>query len=100
LINWLLSPAQNPAYVLGPGAGFPVLKSALAEPAYQAPFYQQAAAAVKASVCRPHYGSLEDPIAANEAVMDVVYRVVKEDPTLDIAAELQKAQDQFNSQLP
>jgi len=99
-INWLLSPAQNPAYVLGPGGGIPALKSAQAGSEYQAPFYQQAATAIKGSVCRPHYGSLEDPAGANKAVMDVVYRVVKEDPTLDIAAELQKAQDQYNSQLP
>ncbi|MBL8058538.1 MAG: hypothetical protein JNK29_17675, partial [Anaerolineales bacterium] len=52
------------------------------------------------SACRPFYGSLQDPALVKKAVMDVVYRVVKEDPTLDIAAELQKAQDQFNSQLP
>ena len=25
-INWILTPEQNPAYVLGPGAGFPVLQ--------------------------------------------------------------------------
>ena len=46
LINWLLTPEQNPDYVLGPGAGFPALKSLQATEQYQTPFYQQAAAAV------------------------------------------------------
>ncbi len=32
-INWTLSKEQNPTYVLGPGAGLPVLKSVAALPA-------------------------------------------------------------------
>jgi multiple sugar transport system substrate-binding protein len=99
LINWLLSPEQNPAYVLGPGAGFPTLKSQQALPQYQTPFYQQAAEAVNASACRPWFGSLMDPAAAKKAIMNVVYKLVKQDLTADIAAELQKAQDEFNSQM-
>jgi hypothetical protein len=31
--------------------------------------------------------------------MDVVYKLIKEDPAADIATELQKAQDDFNKQM-
>jgi multiple sugar transport system substrate-binding protein len=98
-INWLLSPEQNPDYVLGPGAGFPVLVSQRTSDQYQTPFYQQAGEAVSASACRPWFGSLQDTGAAQKAVMDVVYKLIKQDPTADIATELQKAQDEFNSQM-
>jgi multiple sugar transport system substrate-binding protein len=97
-INWLLAPEQNPDYVLGPGAGFPVLKSLQASERYQTPFYKQAAAAVNASSCRPWFGSLMDSAAAKKAIMTVVYKLIKQDPTADIATELQKAQDAFNKQ--
>jgi multiple sugar transport system substrate-binding protein len=98
-INWLLSPEQNPDYVLGPGAGFPVLISQRASDRYQTSFYQQAAETVNASACRPWFGSLQDIGAAKMAIMDVVYKLIKQDPTLDIATELQKAQDEFNSEM-
>ncbi len=97
-INWLLAPEQNPAYVLGPGAGFPVLKRIQALPQFQTPLYQQAAAAVNASACRPWFGSLENPAAAKKAIMTVVYKLIKQDPTADIAAALTQAQDEFNKQ--
>jgi multiple sugar transport system substrate-binding protein len=98
-INWLFTPEQNPAYVLGPGAGFPVLVSLRSSPEYQTPFYKQAAEAVAASECRPSFGSLMDPAAAHKTIMDVVYKLIKQDPTADIATELQKAQDEFNSEM-
>jgi multiple sugar transport system substrate-binding protein len=98
-INWLLTPEQNPAYVLGPGAGFPVLKSLQAGEQYQTPFYQEAGVVVAASACRPFFGSLSDASATKKAVMTVVYKLIKQDPTADIATELQKVQDDFNKQL-
>jgi hypothetical protein len=39
-----------------------------------------------------------DGQAAEEAVMNAVYKLIKTDPTADIAAELQKAEDEFNKQ--
>jgi multiple sugar transport system substrate-binding protein len=95
-INWLFTPEQNPDYVLGPGAGFPVLKSLRSDPKYQTPFYKQASAAVAASECKPWAGSIVDTAGAQKAVMAVVYKLIKQDPTADIAAELTKAQDAFN----
>ena len=40
-----------------------------------------------------------DTAAAQKTIMDVVYKLIKQDPTLDIATELQKAQDEFNSDM-
>jgi multiple sugar transport system substrate-binding protein len=97
-INWVMSDqARYIEFVLGPGAGFPSLKSAQSAPEMQAPFYKAAAEAVNASVCRAATGSLERPAEADEIIMNTVYRLIKEDPTLDIATELQKAQDEYNS---
>jgi multiple sugar transport system substrate-binding protein len=76
-----------------------VLVSLRSSEQYQTPFYQQAAEAVGASECRPWFGSLMDVGRAQETIMDVVYRLIKQDPTLDIATELQKAQEEFNSEL-
>jgi len=95
-INWLLTPEQNPAYVLGPGAGFPVIKSVQATEQFQAPLYKQAAEAVSVSTCQPPYPTITDTTAAGKAIMNAVYKLIKTDPTADIATELQKAQDEFN----
>jgi multiple sugar transport system substrate-binding protein len=95
-INWLLTPEQNPAYVLGPGAGFPVIKSTQATEQFQAPLYTQAAEAVSVSTCAPPYPTITDTTAASRLIMGAVYKLIKTDPTADIATELQKAQDEFN----
>jgi len=94
--NWLLSPEQNPAFVLGPGAGFPVLKSVQAVEQFQAPLYKEAAEAVGVSDCSLAFPTITDSTAASKAIMNAVYKLIKTDPTADIATELQKAQDEYN----
>lgn len=96
-INWLMDPHRNAEFVYGPGAGFPVLKAAQEDPLFQTPFYQQAAEVVAESACRPFAGSLIRVEEALETVSIVVYKLIKEDPTLDIATELQKTQDEYNA---
>jgi multiple sugar transport system substrate-binding protein len=97
-INWIMADAdRNVEFVLGPGAGFPALKSIQSHPEMQIPFYQQAAIAVNSSVCRLWSGSLQRPAEAAEMIMNVIYKLVKENPTLDIATELQKVQDEYNA---
>jgi len=96
-INWIMSPEQNADWVAGPGGGFPVLKTTQSHPLFQTPFYQAAAQAVGASACRPWYGSLPRPDEAQDMVMKVVYKLIKENPTADIAAELTKTQDEYNA---
>ncbi len=96
-INWIMSPEQNADYAIGVGGGFPTLKATLSNEYFQTPYYQQAEEAVSASACRPWYGSLERPAEAQPLAMAVIYKLVKEDPTADIAAALTQAQDEYNA---
>jgi multiple sugar transport system substrate-binding protein len=97
-INWILTPEQNPAFVIGPGAGFPADTEILQTEQFKTPFYEQAAKVVAASDCRMAFPTITDVTGASKAVMGAVYKLIKEDPTADIATELQKAEDEFNSQ--
>jgi multiple sugar transport system substrate-binding protein len=96
-LNWIMSPEQNAAWVLGPGGGIPTLETTQQEEHFQTPFYQQAAEAVAASVCTPWYGSLERRDEAKPLVMNTVYKLIKEDPTADIAATLTAAEEEYNA---
>ena len=96
-INWIMAPEQNADWVVGPGGGFPVLKATQSHQLFQAPFYQQAAAAVAASACRPWNGSLERPTEAKILVMTAVYKLIKEDPSADIAEKLTRTQEEYNA---
>lgn len=96
-INWIMSPAQNAAWVLGPGGGFPTLAATQAEEHFQTPFYQQAAEVVEDSVCTPWYGSLERRDEAKTLVMNTIYKLIKEDPTADIATALIAAEEEYNA---
>jgi multiple sugar transport system substrate-binding protein len=95
-INWTLSPTQNPTYVVGPGGGLPVLKSVAALQQFQAPFYKQAVAVQNASNCQVAWPTVVNTVGAETAIMNAVYKLIKTDQKADIAAELQKAQDEFN----
>jgi multiple sugar transport system substrate-binding protein len=97
-INWIMTPEQNPAFVLGPGAGFPVDKDIQATEQFQTAFYKQAAEVVAVSDCRMVFPTITDATGASTAVMNAVYKLIKEDPTADIAAELQAAEDEFNKE--
>ena len=96
-INWIMNPDQNAAWVLGPGGGFPTLAATQAEAHFQTPFYQQAAEVVAQSVCTPWYGSLERRDEAKTLVMNTIYKLIKEDPTADIASALTAAEEEYNA---
>jgi multiple sugar transport system substrate-binding protein len=96
-INWLMTPEQNADWVLRPGGGFPALLTTRGSEAFQTPFYQQAGEVIANSACSPWHGSLERRPEAQRLIMGAVYRLIKEDPTADIAAELQKVQDEYNA---
>ena len=49
-----------------------------------------------ASNCRMAFPTITDTTGASIAIMNAVYKLIKTDPTADIAAELQKAEDEFN----
>ncbi|NPV77381.1 MAG: extracellular solute-binding protein [Anaerolineae bacterium] len=96
-INWIMTPEQNADFVLGPGAGFPALKSTLKGEQFQTAFWQEAAKAIGNSACRPWYGTMERPTEAKAIIMAVVHKLIKESPNADIAAELTKAQEEYNA---
>jgi multiple sugar transport system substrate-binding protein len=97
-INWLMTDQElYVKYVLGPGAGFPALVSVQQHPDLQTPFFQQAAEAINASKCVMAVKNLERPDEAAEMIMNVIYKLIKEDQTADIATELQAVQDEYNN---
>lgn len=96
-INWIMSAEQNADWVLGPGGGFPVLKATQSAELFQTAFYQQAAEVVAASACRPWYGTLERRQEAQKLIMTTIYKLIKEDPTADIATALTAAEAEYNA---
>ncbi len=97
-INWIMTtPEQGADWVIRPGGGFPVERQLQQNEAFQTTFYEQAAVAIGQSACSPWYGSLERLPEAQELVMNAVYRLIKEDPTADIAATLTATQDEYNA---
>jgi multiple sugar transport system substrate-binding protein len=97
-INWLMTDAdRNAEFVVGPAAGFPSLLSVLDHEVFQVPFYQVAKDAITQASCSPYYGTLERPAEAKELIMNTIYKLIRENPEADIATELQKAQDEYNS---
>jgi len=96
-INWIMEPAQNPAWVIGPGGGFPVLGETQSAELFQTPFFQEAAKVVEESDCKPWYGTLERREEVKKLVMTTVYKLIKEDPTADIAEALQATDDEYNA---
>jgi multiple sugar transport system substrate-binding protein len=98
-INWLMTnPEQNVDWVLRAGAGIPALASTFEQSAFQTEFHQQAKEVVAASACRPVFGTLERWAEGKSMIMNVVYKLIKEDLTADIATELQQVQDEYNAQ--
>ncbi|MFN2185828.1 MAG: ABC transporter substrate-binding protein, partial [Anaerolineae bacterium] len=98
-INWLMTePDQNADWVIRGAAGLPVLQTTFDQPQFQTQFYQEAQDVVGASACRPWQGSLERTAEAKPTIMNVIYKLVKEDQTADIAEVLQQAQDEYNAQ--
>lgn len=96
-INWIMSPGQNAAWVIGPGGGFPVLEAAKSNELFQSEFYKQGSEALANSSCSPWYGSLQRPNEAQEMIMQSVYKLIKEDPTADIIEELKATQEEYNA---
>ncbi len=45
----------------------------------------------------PWQGTLERPNEAQEIIMNAIYKLIKEDPTLDIYTELTAAQEEYNA---
>jgi ABC-type glycerol-3-phosphate transport system substrate-binding protein len=97
-INWLMTePEQNADWVIRGGAGLPVLGATFDQPGFESNFHQQAKGVLEVSACRPWQGSLERTAEARPIIMNAIYKLVKEDPTADIAEILQQASDEYNA---
>jgi multiple sugar transport system substrate-binding protein len=97
-INWLMTnPEQNTDWVIRAAAGIPGLLTTFDQPEFQSNFYQQAKNVVEASACRPWQGSLTRTEEARPLIMNAIYKLVKEDPTADIAEVLRQAADEYNA---
>jgi multiple sugar transport system substrate-binding protein len=97
-ITWLMTDVrQNVDWVTRPGSGLPVLQTTFNEPEFSTKFNQQAKDLIAASECRPWIGTLPRIAEARPFIMNTIYKLVWEDPGLDIATELQEASDEFNA---
>jgi len=96
-INWIMDQRNNADWVIGPGGGVPSLNTTRAAPVFQSEFFKQSIQAT-AGLCRPWTGTLTNPPEAQKIIATTIYKLIKEDPTADIASELQKAQDEYNRQ--
>jgi ABC-type glycerol-3-phosphate transport system substrate-binding protein len=95
-INWLMDPKNGIEWVQKPGGGFPSNKAFLQEEVFKTPFYEQAAAAT-AGICKPWSGSLIRLPEAKKLIATTIFDLIKTNPTADIAAALQKADDEYNA---
>ncbi len=96
-INWIMDQKNNATWVQGPGGGVPTLSDIRQDALFQTEFYKQAIAAT-AGLCRSWSGSLTNPPEAQKTIATAIYKLIKEDPSADIAAALQAAQDEYNKQ--
>lgn len=96
-INWVMDQRNNAEWVVAVGGGVPSVNATRSAEAFQSEFYKQAIQAT-AGLCRPWQGTLTNPPEAQKIIATVIYKLIKEDPTADIATELQKAQDEYNRQ--
>lgn len=94
-INWLMDPANGVEWVQKPGGGLPVNQKLMQEKAFDTPFYKQVAAA-SAGLCKPWSGSLVRLPEAKKIIAATIFDLIKTNPTADIAAALQKADDEYN----
>jgi ABC-type glycerol-3-phosphate transport system substrate-binding protein len=95
-INWLMSAEENSQFVFGIGA-MPALKTSQANQLFQIPYFEQLAKVSTEEACKPWYGTLEDPAAAQPIVATVFYQLIKQNPSSDIASALDAAAAQYNS---
>lgn len=94
-INWIMDPKNGIEWVQKPGGGFPVSKKFLADPAFDTPFYKQAAEAT-AGICKPWSGTLLRTPEAKKIISTAIFDLIKTNPTADIATALAAAEEEYN----
>jgi multiple sugar transport system substrate-binding protein len=95
-INWLMSQQEDAAFVAGIG-GYPALTNSLSDPLFNVPYYQEAKQVLTQENCKPWYGTLKNPAAAQPLIMNAMYELIKQNPTEDIAKKLDAVTAEYNS---
>ncbi len=96
-INWTMAPEQGVDWVLNAGGGIPVIDYLAEAEAFQTEIFQKGVAAAAASHCQPWYGSLLHIPEAKVIIANVIFDLIKGNPTADIAEALTAAQEEYNS---
>jgi multiple sugar transport system substrate-binding protein len=94
-VNWLFKPENGIEWVQKPGGGFPASKVFLADKTFDTPFYKQASEATEGK-CKSPVGSLQRIPEAQKIIATTIFDLIKTNPTADIAAALQKADEEYN----
>lgn len=95
-INWIMDPKNTVDWIVSAGGGFPTSAALRADPTFQTELYKQAQAVGEASACRPWFGSLRRIPEAKKIITNTIYDLIKARPDADIAAELTKAEEEYN----
>jgi multiple sugar transport system substrate-binding protein len=96
-INWVMDPKNTVDWIANAGGGFPASAALQADPTFQTELYKQAQAVSAASACEPWFGSLRRIPEAKKIVTTTIYDLLKTKPDADIAAELTKAEAEYNA---
>jgi multiple sugar transport system substrate-binding protein len=96
-IDWIMAPEQGVDWVLNAGGGVPVIDYLAEAAAFQTEIFQKGVAAAAASNCRPWYGSLLHIPEAKVIIANVIFDLIKGNPTADIAEALTAAQEAYNT---
>ncbi|MCB0081628.1 MAG: extracellular solute-binding protein [Caldilineaceae bacterium] len=96
-INWIMEPEQGVDWVLSAGGGIPVVDYLAEDEAFQTEIFQKGAAAAEASDCQPWYGSLQRIPEAKVIITNVIFDLIKGDPTAEISPALTAAQEEYNA---
>jgi hypothetical protein len=92
-----MAPEQGVDWVLNAGGGVPVIDYLAEAAAFQTEIFQKGVAAAAASNCRPWYGSLLHIPEAKVIIANVIFDLIKGNPTADIAEALTAAQEAYNT---
>lgn len=98
-INWLMSSQEDAQFVAALG-GYPALSTSTSSPLFNIPYYTEATKVLSQESCKPWYGTLKNPAAAQPMVMNAIYTLIKQDPNADIAKTLDATQVEYNSNNP
>ena len=96
-IDRLMEKKNAVQWVLRAGGGVPVASAVREDPAFQTEIFQQGAAALAASDCKPWYGSLARIPEAKKIITDTMFDLLKGNPDADIGAALSAAEAEYNS---